>query len=66
MYCLLKLMLYSFQAATPVANDAGGWQTHYTAEGRPYYFNPSTNVTQWDAPANIMWGFMLRLQLKTL
>lgn len=54
MYCLLKLMLYSFQAATPVANDAGGWQTHYTAEGRPYYFNPSTNVTQWDAPANIM------------
>ncbi|DBB06623.1 hypothetical protein WJX77_002547 [Trebouxia sp. C0004] len=44
----------SYEAAAPVANDAGIWQTHYTAAGTPYYFNPSTNVTQWDAPANMM------------
>lgn len=27
------------------------WQVHYTAEGRPYFFNPHTGVTQWNAPA---------------
>lgn len=44
--------LTSYQAAAPPVNlDGGAWQTHYTAEGRPYYFNPSTNVTQWDTPA---------------
>ncbi|KAF8057631.1 branched-chain-amino-acid aminotransferase-like protein 1 [Scenedesmus sp. PABB004] len=36
-------------AAAPAA-PPGGWQVHATAEGRPYYYNPATNVTQWEAP----------------
>ena len=26
------------------------WQTHYTAEGRPYYFDPASGQTSWDPP----------------
>lgn len=39
--------------AQPAAPAGGGapWQVHYTAEGRPYYYNAGTGVTQWDAPA---------------
>ncbi|GLC56985.1 hypothetical protein PLESTB_001170500 [Pleodorina starrii] len=39
-------------APQQVATSApGGWQVHYTAEGRPYYYNGATGVTQWEAPA---------------
>lgn len=39
-------------AAAPPAPAAGGsvWQVHHTAEGRAYYYNSSTGVTQWEAP----------------
>jgi hypothetical protein len=34
------------QAPPPVAQ----WQTHFTLEGRPYYFDPSTGQSVWDPP----------------
>ncbi|KAG2486518.1 hypothetical protein HYH03_014820 [Edaphochlamys debaryana] len=39
------------QQAPQQQAPAGGWQVHYTGEGRPYYFNPATGVTQWEPPA---------------
>ena len=27
------------------------WQVHYTPDGRPYYYNLQTQITQWEAPA---------------
>jgi len=26
------------------------WQVYHTVDGKPYYHNPSTKVTQWEAP----------------
>jgi len=34
----------------PSSAPTAAWQVLYTPEGRPYYFNPSTNVTQWEPP----------------
>ena len=31
-------------------SGSGHWQTYYTAEGVPYYYNRETNTTQWHAP----------------
>jgi len=28
------------------------WQVHYAADGRPYYYNSSTGITTWEAPAH--------------
>ncbi|GIL49336.1 hypothetical protein Vafri_5718 [Volvox africanus] len=36
-----------------VALPSGNWQVHFTAEGRPYYYNGSTGTTQWDVPLNV-------------
>lgn len=44
----------SSRAAPQAAQQAQGgspWQVHYTAEGRPYFYNAQTGVTQWNAPA---------------
>ncbi|CAG9462053.1 unnamed protein product [Pedinophyceae sp. YPF-701] len=40
------------QGAPQVGGGAGavGWQTSYTPEGQPYYHNPVTGQTQWEAP----------------
>lgn len=32
----------------PPANNP--WQTHYTADGRTYYHNTATGITQWEPP----------------
>jgi far upstream element-binding protein len=29
----------------------GGWQTLYDQQNRPYYYNPATQVSQWEKPA---------------
>jgi hypothetical protein len=39
------------QAAQQAQAGGSPWQVHYTAEGRPYFFNAQTGVTQWTAPA---------------
>lgn len=37
--------------AAPPAPAAGSvWQVHHTQEGRTYYYNSSTGVTQWEVP----------------
>lgn len=45
-------------AATPqspaVATLPAPWQMHTTADGKPYYFNPMTNVTTWDPPSSFI------------
>lgn len=43
---LLLLLSCAAQAQAPVSS----WQVHYTGEGRPYYHNPVTGSTQWEAP----------------
>jgi hypothetical protein len=30
--------------------SAGPWQVLQTPEGRPYYYNPTSNTTQWEPP----------------
>lgn len=30
------------------------WQEHRTADGRTYYYNTATKVTQWTKPEDIM------------
>eukprot|EP01056_Protomagalhaensia_sp_Gyna25_P000517 Protomagalhaensia_sp_Gyna_25__516@NODE_1242_length_2031_cov_24_608434_g542_i1_p1_GENE_NODE_1242_length_2031_cov_24_608434_g542_i1NODE_1242_length_2031_cov_24_608434_g542_i1_p1_ORF_typecomplete_len595_score103_43RRM_1/PF00076_22/2_3e14RRM_1/PF00076_22/7_9e18RRM_1/PF00076_22/1_1e19RRM_5/PF13893_6/2_5e06RRM_5/PF13893_6/1_4e06RRM_5/PF13893_6/7_6e06RRM_7/PF16367_5/0_017RRM_7/PF16367_5/9_7e05RRM_7/PF16367_5/0_00042Nup35_RRM_2/PF14605_6/1_2e02Nup35_RRM_2/PF14605_6/0_0049Nup35_RRM_2/PF14605_6/0_00097WW/ len=47
---------YPTTAANPMmANHnprtAGPWKEYFTDEGRPYYHNESTQVTQWERPA---------------
>jgi hypothetical protein len=37
--------------AAQQAQSGSPWQVHYTAEGRPYFYNTQTGVTQWNAPA---------------
>ncbi|KAI7842789.1 hypothetical protein COHA_003535 [Chlorella ohadii] len=37
--------------AVQQAQSGSPWQVHYTAEGRPYFYNTQTGVTQWNAPA---------------
>lgn len=39
------------QAEPAYGGDA--WQVHYTAEGRAYYHNAATGITQWEAPAGM-------------
>lgn len=33
---------------------AAVWQEHRTADGRTYYYNSATKVTQWTKPEDIM------------
>lgn len=35
----------------PPAMAPSEWQVHYTADGRAYYHNAATGVTQWEPPA---------------
>jgi pre-mRNA-processing factor 40 len=32
------------------------WQEHKTPDGRLYYYNPLTKVTQWTKPEDMMTG----------
>ncbi|KAL6785301.1 hypothetical protein ACKKBG_A03270 [Auxenochlorella protothecoides x Auxenochlorella symbiontica] len=36
--------------AAPNPAPSGPWQTHHTAEGRPYFYNVVTGITQWETP----------------
>lgn len=33
---------------------AAAWQEHRTPDGRVYYYNPLTKVTQWTKPEDLM------------
>ncbi|KAG6050654.1 hypothetical protein E4U39_003526 [Claviceps sp. Clav50 group G5] len=33
---------------------ASAWQEHHTADGRAYYYNSATKVTQWTKPEDLM------------
>ncbi len=39
--------------AAPASQQQSQWQVHHTAEGRPYYYNLSTGVTQWEPPPGL-------------
>ena len=41
----------AYGGGAAVGGDA--WQVHYTAEGRAYYHNAATGITQWEAPAGM-------------
>lgn len=43
----LPACLQTAVASAPVQQ---AWQVHYTAEGRPYYYNQANGATQWEAP----------------
>lgn len=38
---------------SPVTPMASIWQVHHTPEGRPYYYNSSTGITQWERPLGL-------------
>jgi hypothetical protein len=38
----------------PFAPPGAAWQEHRTADGRVYYYNPLTKVTQWTKPEDLM------------
>lgn len=33
---------------------ASAWQEHHTPDGRAYYYNSATKVTQWTKPEDLM------------
>lgn len=43
------------------AAPAPAWQEHHTPDGRAYYYNPTTKVTQWTKPEEMMSGAEVRL-----
>lgn len=45
---LLDVVTAPHAAAPPIPGNQ--WQVHFTADGRSYYYNPATQVTQWEAP----------------
>lgn len=38
----------------PYAQPSSAWVEHHTPEGRAYYYNSATKVTQWTKPEDIM------------
>ena len=36
------------------APPGAAWQEHRTPDGRVYYYNPLTKVTQWTKPEDLM------------
>lgn len=38
----------------PYGQPASVWQEHSTGDGRLYYFNSVTKVTQWTKPEDMM------------
>ena len=38
----------------PFAPPGAAWQEHRTPDGRVYYYNPLTKVTQWTKPEDLM------------
>jgi hypothetical protein len=40
--------------APPFPQPASAWQEHKTPEGRAYYYNNVTKVTQWTKPEEMM------------
>ncbi len=46
---------------TPFAPPGAAWQEHRTPDGRVYYFNPLTKVTQWTKPEDLMSSAEVRL-----
>lgn len=41
---------YGAQQAPPVSS----WAEHHTPDGRAYYYNSATQVTQWTKPEDMM------------
>ena len=42
------------------AGGAAAWQEHRTPDGRAYYYNAATKVTQWTKPEELMSGAEVR------
>lgn len=36
----------------PAGGGSGAWQELHDDQGRAYYYNASTGVTQWERPAD--------------
>ncbi|KAI5465966.1 hypothetical protein BGZ63DRAFT_501560 [Mariannaea sp. PMI_226] len=43
-----------YGAPAPYGQPASSWQEHHTPDGRAYYFNSATKVTQWTKPEDMM------------
>ncbi|UPK89306.1 hypothetical protein LCI18_000241 [Fusarium solani-melongenae] len=39
---------------SPYGQPASAWQEHHTPDGRAYYYNATTKVTQWTKPEDMM------------
>lgn len=40
--------------APPYGQPPSAWQEHHTPDGRAYYYNSATKVTQWTKPEEMM------------
>ena len=47
------------------APPAAQWQEHRTPDGRPYFYNSATKVTQWTKPEDMMTPAEVRFQIHT-
>lgn len=43
-----------FQPPGPYGQPPSAWQEHHTPDGRSYYYNNATKVTQWTKPEEMM------------
>ncbi|KAF4810653.1 Pre-mRNA-processing protein prp40 [Colletotrichum tropicale] len=41
-------------SGSPYGQPPAAWQEHRTPDGRAYYYNPATKVTQWTKPEDMM------------
>ncbi len=50
----LQPQTYNMNGMNGIAAPAGLWQEARNSDGRIYYFNTQTKVTQWDKPVELM------------
>lgn len=48
---------------SPYGQPASAWQEHHTPDGRAYYYNATTKVTQWTKPEDMMSSAEVRLAI---
>ena len=39
--------------SAPVGSPTSSWETYYTEAGKPYFYNTTTGITQWEKPQEL-------------
>lgn len=48
------IAMNGFPAPGPYGQPPSAWQEHRTPDGRAYFYNSTTKVTQWTKPEEMM------------